>query len=435
MVADLDKVGTRGRHVELYRAQVVPLHGKQASVHIVQRHLAVEITLHHYLPVALIYHDVRRVHIANTLLGDIDCVVDIEGIRDVKCIGDDCRVVHIFNHGVVHDCRVVDKHRVRGHENGYQCAVSSEGKGIAGQQGVVVPSVEPVARRGRSRDGHLGAVGVGAAARHRAQRAVVGQYSEGVRVDFKVSRQRGVALHGDGAAGIAVAVAPMAEVVARGRCGGKVACAHVVDCTAAAHRALRRVGRMHGHRVAVGLEGGGVGTAMGDHHRMRVLRAVVAPALEVVAVVGRGHEGHAVAVVDRIVADDRGRAACGIVGLGGDGVGGQLEVGHNGRVARQFHGARIARSPVAPACKPVTAAWHCRDRDRRIVAALQRTHVHRAESVVVRDKAVIEINVWDSLYARGIFAPICGVLINTDRATGDIDGAVVGILKNTPTII
>ena len=80
MVADFDKVGTRGRHVEPYRALVVPLHGQHASVHVVKRHLAIEITLHHYLPVALIYHDIHRIYVANTLLGDIDGVVDDDSV-------------------------------------------------------------------------------------------------------------------------------------------------------------------------------------------------------------------------------------------------------------------------------------------------------------------------------------------------------------------
>ena len=151
-----------------------------------------------------------------------------------------------------------------------------------------------------------------------------------------------------------VAVGPGHEVAGRDGRGADGVVHEVLGRAVAARHgahALAAVGNGDGQHVGVGVEHGvdhavaqdldlqGVG---GAQHAV----GGVDPLHEVVARVGRGHEGHGVEIVHRVAA---GHAAHqGVGGLAGDDVAVIVEVGREEAVARQGHPVGVRGDAVAP---------------------------------------------------------------------------------------
>ena len=254
------------------------------------------------------------------ILGEGDGVGQHDGIVLHNDLGDDGGVMHLDG---------VDGHRA---EVGGEQGVGGSGDGDGAGGRAVAPVVEAVAADGHGGEGHRGLVlDIGGATLDVA-RALVSGAADGVGVGSEECGVGGVGRGGDGARVVGGVVVPGGEVVVGVGRGRNLDGGEVVDGGGAGGGAAVGVAAHRGDGVLVdgevGRDGGVVGEVDGDGALGRV--HAVAPAGEVVAVVGGGGEGGRGAEVILAAA---GGGAHGLAGReGGHAVGVGQEDGDDGGI-------------------------------------------------------------------------------------------------------
>ena len=240
----------------------------------------------------------------------------------------------------------------------------------------VVPLHEVVARGSRGCEDHIGEVVHRGSAADSTLGLIGAEAGDSVLVVVEQGRDGGVlgGLDGDALGG--GTVAPSGEVVAVVGRGGEGDVGQVVDRGGTLHSAHRGAGAEAGDGVLVIGEVGRQGGVADGRHIQRGGIALggavgVGPVDEVVAVVGRGHKGYALEVLDAAAFAD---ATHGLVVDGGaDGVHIGVEAGREAQVARlaDGHGAWVVGVAVVPLGEVVAGLRRGADHDTGEV-------VHRA---------------------------------------------------------
>ena len=217
----------------------------------------------------------------------------------------------------------------------------------------VVPLHEVVARGGSGGEDHVGEVAHCGGAADGALGVIGAEAGDGVLVVVEQGCDGGVfgSLDGDALGG--GTVAPSGEVVAVVGRGGESDIGQVVDCGGARHCTHRGIGALAGDGVLVIGEVGRQGGVADGRHVQRGGIALggavgVGPVDEVVAVVGRGHKGDALEVLDAAALGDATHGF--VVDSRGDGVHIGVEACREAQVARlaDGHGARVVGVAVVP---------------------------------------------------------------------------------------
>ena len=314
--------------------------------------------------------------------------------------------------GIVSDGDVV---RVDG-EGGNQSSVRVSQHGNLLRGGAVAPAHKVVALGGSGGQSHRSHIlGGGGGGSHSTHRLTAGSHrgGDGEHILGEVGLQRtgSVGHHIDGGIGAVhrVGFLPLDEHIAVVRRGGEGHRSQVVHSGAAADVTHGGIGAHTAHGIRIIGEVGGVGLVLGQGDSTRVVRVVVVPTGEVVAVVGLGtdlvvHEvlggGHtAVDATHGLVGRDYGQHIH--VGVEAGGEGAILGQGHSARVGRVV---RVGRREVGPAGEVVTRGGSGAD-------------------LVVLEVLGGGIAATDGTHAGALSGHIDGQIVGVDREVG-VDGGV-----------